>query len=147
MKINPVPLVALAIAVTAVALPATANAGIPPSFQTPSGNILCWVADRVALCRIVDYEYAVAETRVVADCTTPGWPNEFLLDAGKRAVLSCSEDSPGTYTGMRTTVTLDYGASKSVGAMTCTSEPSGVTCTDTGSGHFFRVARESYALG
>lgn len=146
MKITRVSLVAAATVATAIALPATANAGIPPSFQTPSGNILCWVADKVVLCRIVDYDYAVAETRVAADCVSPGWPNEFLLDAGKPAVFNCSENPPGTYTGLHTTVTLDYGASKSVGMMTCASEPEGVRCTDTSTGHYFRVSRESYEL-
>jgi hypothetical protein len=31
-----------------------------------------------------------------------------------------------------------------VRAITCGSEPYGVTCTDDSSGHFFRVSRESY---
>jgi len=26
-------------------------------------------------------------------------------------------------------------------------EPTGMTCTDSGTGHFFRVSRESYQLG
>jgi len=43
--------------------------------------------------------------------------------------------------------TLDYGRTYSRGAMTCDSELSGVTCTDTGTGHFFRVSRENYELG
>jgi hypothetical protein len=42
---------------------------------------------------------------------------------------------------------LDYGQTYSRGAMTCESEPSGVTCTDTVTGHFFRISRESYELG
>ena len=39
------------------------------------------------------------------------------------------------------------GQTYSRGAMTCDSELSGVTCTDTGTGHFFRVSRENYELG
>jgi hypothetical protein len=35
----------------------------------------------------------------------------------------------------------------SIGAITCDSEPSGVTCTNSSTGHFFRVSRESYELG
>jgi len=31
--------------------------------------------------------------------------------------------------------------------MTCDSEPSGMTCTDSSTGHFFRISRESYQLG
>jgi hypothetical protein len=43
--------------------------------------------------------------------------------------------------------TLDYGQTRSLGSITCDSEPSGLTCTDTGSGHFFRLSRESYDVG
>lgn len=43
--------------------------------------------------------------------------------------------------------TLAYGQTRSIGAITCSSEPSGVTCTDSGTGHFFRVSRDSYELG
>jgi hypothetical protein len=136
-------LTAVATAAVAIALPATANAGIPPAFQTPSGNIMCWMATNAAACRIVDYTYSAQGQ----DCGSPGWPNEFLLKQDMPAKLDCSDDAPGTYTGMRTSVTLDYGQTKSVGVMTCASEPSGVTCTDTSTGHFFHVSRDSYELG
>jgi hypothetical protein len=43
--------------------------------------------------------------------------------------------------------TLGYGQSLSAGAITCDSEPTGMTCTDRSTGHFFRVSRESYQLG
>jgi hypothetical protein len=43
--------------------------------------------------------------------------------------------------------TLDYGQTRSLGAITCDSEPSGMTCTDAGSGHFFRLSRDSYQVG
>jgi len=136
-------LTAMATAAVAIALPATANAGIPPSFQTPSGNIMCWVGQKMVSCRIADYTYSAQGQ----DCGSPGWPNGFLLKQGMPAKLDCSDDAPGTYTGMRAQVTLDYGQTKSVDVMTCASEPSGVTCTDTSSGHFFRVSRDSYELG
>lgn len=136
-------LTAMATAAVAIGLPATANAGIPPSFQTPSGNIMCWIADNAATCRIVDYTYSAQQQ----DCPSPGGPNGFWLKEGMPAVLECSDNPPGTYTGLRAHVTLDYGQTKAVDVMTCASEPSGVTCTDTSSGHFFRVSRDSYELG
>src|SRR5439155_7371503 len=43
--------------------------------------------------------------------------------------------------------TLKYGQTLSAGPITCDSEPSGVTCTGSSTGHFFRVSRESYQLG
>src|SRR5437763_1407296 len=110
-------LTATAAAAAAIELPATANAGIPPSFQTPSGNIMCWVDNDAAACRIVDYTYSVQQQ----DCASPGWPDRFWLEEGMPAVLKCDSASPGTYTGLRTSVTLDYGQTRSVGVMTCAS--------------------------
>jgi fatty acid CoA ligase FadD9 len=43
--------------------------------------------------------------------------------------------------------TLDYGQTRTVGAITCESEPSSVKCTNSNIGHFFRVSRESYDVG
>lgn len=142
-NITKLTVMAAATIAAAIALPATAHAGIPPSFQTPSGNIMCWVAEDTAACRIVDYTYSAQQQ----DCPSPGGPNEFWLKEGAPAVLKCSDDPPGTYAGLRTSVTLDYGQTKHVGVMTCASEPSGVTCTDTSTGHFFRVSLDSYELG
>jgi len=39
------------------------------------------------------------------------------------------------------------GLAPGVGTIRCDSETSGVTRTDTITGHFFRVSRESYQLG
>jgi hypothetical protein len=128
-----------------IALPATAHAGLPPAFQTPSGNIMCWMTEDNAACRIVDFTYSVQQAS--ADCTSPGWPNLFWLNEGEPPSLKCNDDPPGTYHGLLTNTTLDYGQTRSVGVMTCVSEPSGVTCTNTSTGHFFRVSRDSYELG
>ncbi len=143
-KITKLALTATATAAATVALAATAHAGIPPSFQTPSGNILCWVADDAATCRIIDYTYASSPAEA---CSSPGWPNGFSLDAGNPAALRCDTEPPGTYSGLRAHTTLDYGQTRSVGVMTCASEASAVTCTDSSTGHFFRVSRDSYQLG
>jgi hypothetical protein len=44
--------------------------------------------------------------------------------------------------------TLDYGQkTRSLGAISCDSEQSGVTCTDTSTGHFFQVSSDSYQVG
>jgi len=143
-KIAKLALTATATAAATVALAATAHAGVPPSFQTPSGNILCWIADDAATCRIIDYTYVAAPADA---CSSPGFANGFWLDEGKPAELRCSPEPPGTYSGLRAHTTLDYGQTRSVGVMTCASEASSVTCTDTSTGHFFRVSRDSYQLG
>jgi hypothetical protein len=136
--------IATAAIASAAALPlaATAHAGaIPPSFQTPSGNITCWVADNVASCDITSHTYASPP----GDCALAqnfAWRN-FMLRPGKSPELRCSRQ----YDYSPSPMTLDYGQTFSVGVMTCDSETSGVTCTDNSTGHFFRVSRESYQLG
>lgn len=41
---------------------------------------------------------------------------------------------------------LAYGESLSAGPLTCTSAPSGMTCTDASTGNYFRVSRESFDI-
>jgi hypothetical protein len=43
--------------------------------------------------------------------------------------------------------TLGYGDTHTAGQITCGSEPSGVTGTNSSTGHFFGISRESYELG
>ena len=43
--------------------------------------------------------------------------------------------------------TLAYGQTQSAGSITCDSEPSGATCTDASTGHFFWVSHDSYQVG
>jgi hypothetical protein len=144
MTITKRALIVTATVAATIALPATARAGVPPSFQSPSGNILCWMTDDAATCRVINHTYALPPQ---GDCTLPGWGNSFFLDQGKPPFLTCDSDPPGTYNGMRTHTTLDYGQTQSMGPFTCDSEQSGVTCTDSSTGHFFRVSSDSYQLG
>jgi hypothetical protein len=43
--------------------------------------------------------------------------------------------------------TLGYGQAQTVGAITCASEPSAMTCADGSTGHYFRISREAYEVG
>jgi hypothetical protein len=143
MKILTLTLIVPAAVAAAIALPAIASAGVPPTFETPSENIMCWVGANMATCHIVDYTYALAP----GACPDGEFGGQILLKKGESADLRCSSTPPGTYQGLRTDTTLDYGQSASRGVMTCASEQSGVTCTDTSSGHFFRISKDSYELG
>jgi len=137
-------LIAVAPPVVSIALAVPAHAGVPPTFQTPSGNILCWVAENTATCRTVDHTFALPPR---GDCTEPGFGNSVWLDEGKEPFLPCDTEQPGAYHGMRSHVTLDYGRTKSAGVMSCESEDLGVTCIDSGTGHFFHVSRDALQLG
>jgi hypothetical protein len=43
--------------------------------------------------------------------------------------------------------TLNYGQTRSLGVITCDSEPSGIKCTNFNTSHYFRLSRESYDVG
>lgn len=119
-------------------------------FLTPSGNIVCdiYSDNSGASCEIREHTWvAPASTRGpngrACDFSFGGL--EFYVSQAKPANLGCYE-GVSSFVGHGQT-TLDYGQTFSRGAMTCGSEVSGVTCTDTATGHFFRVSREGYELG
>ena len=92
-----------------------------------------------AMCEIGDHTW-VAPPRP-PDCHG-GWGDRIGINQGGAPALSCHTDN------LRGSVepTLNYGDKWSVHSITCDSEPSGMTCTDAGTGHFFRIARDSYGL-
>ncbi|MBO0863576.1 MAG: hypothetical protein J2P16_00695 [Mycobacterium sp.] len=66
----------------------------------------------------------------------------FVLMRGQMPVVAYR---PGMFAAVGTA--LDYGQTRSAGAITCRSEQSAMHCTDDSTGHFFRVSQESYELG
>jgi hypothetical protein len=67
----------------------------------------------------------------------------FMLRQAGAPEISCLNGSvlPTIYT------VLEYGQTRTAGAITCNSEPSGMTCTNTNTRHFFRLSRDSYQVG
>ena len=154
----------LGVAVAAtIALPATAHANAnDDKFYSPSGNILCSLGidtrgskfhgKAVVYCDIRDYTWTALEC--------DGHPADtFMLRQGEWGTQLCDptrdygtkQHIPGTADTADLfppgVATLDYGQTRSAGPITCDSEPDGITCTDSSTGHFFRVSRESYQLG
>jgi hypothetical protein len=146
-----VPIATATIAAT-LALPATAHASLSDLFQSPSANIGCAMVrlndgTASASCDITEYDFATPD-----NCPNSAERNQgnsfvrFVLHQGKQAQIECPSghtDAVGGYSER----TLDYGQTSSVGTITCDSGPSGITCTDSSTGHFVRVSRESYQLG
>jgi Family of unknown function (DUF6636) len=147
-------LVAIWIATAAATLPLAALAHADPPYQyqevkiqSPSGNIHCALFNdhgqgRV-WCRIDHYTYAVPPRP--ASCEPQSrytWGDFFAINQGKPASMECAGNAPDDPAR-----TLDYGQTQSVGAMTCDSEPAGMTCTDTSTGHYFRISQDSYEGG
>ncbi|WP_458317962.1 hypothetical protein [Mycolicibacterium brisbanense] len=145
---------AAALAAGGVINPAVAAADTRVHLQTPSGNIRC-VLDispatdvPVALCQISDHTYVAGPSRdetTGAACPSGNAGRDFRLDAGHPAFLRCTYAALDGGAGVWETA--DDGQSTSLGPITCVSEVARMTCTDTDSGHFFRVSRESYQLG
>jgi hypothetical protein len=133
-------LTVLAAVAAAIVLPASAEADSSP-FISPSGNIDCQINAGGAICDISDHTYQPPPPPPCAEHFP--WGSRFVLEAGKAATVVCHSDSlrvPGE-------PTLDYGQTKSAGTFTCDSEFSGMKCTDSSTGHYFRVSRDSYDLG
>jgi hypothetical protein len=151
-KVTRLVLIGAATVAAAIAIPAKARADPDYSdsqfFQSPSGNIHCEMGydqklDPGAVCTIAHSTYA-------EQCQSAGlivWPQFGLWQGGSALSpkdMSCvvGDNKAPKYP------TLDYGQkTRSFGAINCDSEQSGVTCTDSTTGHFFRVSQESYQLG
>jgi hypothetical protein len=136
--------------VAAAILVATARAVADPNgdfrFQTPSGNIACYLGPAAAGgtngqvgCEIGDHTYAPAPRPSTCHL---GWGDRFELSQGSAPTLVCHGDTLRT----GNLKTLDYDESVFTGAIRCSIEPAGVTCTDTTTAHYFRASRESYEL-
>ena len=147
-KITLLPLIAAATVAATVALPATAHASNAFQFQSPSGNIGCemWEEDGKfsAVCQLHDHTWAAPAAS--GDCQSGGYDLKLLRDG-----MPCAGVWPGGQIWLQqqsnALPTLAYGQTHTVGTITCASGPSGVTCTDSSTGHFFQVSREAYTLG
>lgn len=139
---------AAALAATMTAVPGTsAVAKADPNetftFQTPSGNMACYLgpAERDGT------NGEVGEHTYSAPPPSPtchlAWGDRFVLAQGSQPVLSCHGDTLRSAGLQR----LDYSETAFSGAIRCSIESAGVTCTDTTTGHFFQLSRESYELG
>jgi hypothetical protein len=113
-------------------------------FQSPSGNIHCDLGRGMdgnagVECEVENATYEVPP----GPCQLRGpFASQFLLGQGDtRPDVGCVPTSNPPWQ------TLDYGQTRLLGPITCDSEPSGMTCTDSNTGHFFRVSRDSYQLG
>ncbi len=145
MALKKIALTAAAIAATGIGLAATAHAD--PEyllFTDPTGNVKCemtisYKGNPYANCVVRHAAYAVPAD--ICDFTGSANP-QISIGQGDTPSLSCvvaSDNTPGEFT-------LDFGQTRSVGTITCDSEDFGVTCTDAGTGHYFRASTGSYDL-
>ncbi|MUL63877.1 hypothetical protein BOO86_05320 [Mycobacterium sp. CBMA 234] len=131
---------------------ATAHADtVDQNFQSPSGNIACSLTfvppgpsvgsgGNAVQCDVGDHTWPAPQPRT--NCLDTGG-DTVILRAGGGPVLACHRGSlvPSSWPA------LEYGQTRSAGTITCDSETSGMTCTDSSTGHFFRMSRDSYEVG
>jgi hypothetical protein len=135
---------AAAAAVAAVGPGATAHADNFYQFQSPSGNITCVMsalpgAAPRASCGAIEHTWVIPPRPM--SCMG-AFGDQIDLVQGSSPAMACHTDT----TRGSGLPSLGYGETRSVGTLTCVSEPASVTCTDSGTGHFFRISRESFQL-
>jgi hypothetical protein len=118
-------------------------------FQSPSGDISC---------NLVNYpptdKFGLGKNFVQCDIVNPSWVPPRPSPQGRddatstvvlmRGQLPIVGYSPGT---LAASDPVNYDQPLSAGVIACSPEQSAMKCTDTSTGHFFRVSRESYELG
>jgi hypothetical protein len=154
IKTTTIALIATATAAATITLPATAHADNNyQKFASSSGHIRCILNAQdspapIAMCQIGDHTYVAQPGTDEHGGPCPSgtdFGRDFRLDQGQPAYLTCTYSALGS--GFGPWPALDYGQTRSLGTITCDSEPAGVTCTDSSTGHFFRVSSDSYQLG
>ncbi len=114
------------------------------TFSSPSGNITCRISELAATCRIEERDWTAP---VLRDPMCGSRPADIPhISAGAmRSMILCSETS-GPIVTATPEFALPFGESLTAGQLTCASAPSGMTCTDAGTGNYFNVSRESYEI-
>ncbi|MCW2592358.1 MAG: hypothetical protein JWQ86_4785 [Mycobacterium sp.] len=145
-----VPITVTAPPTTTTSGPAPAPAG-PGDFQSPSGGVYCILnvggdGKGGVVCQGGGNYSAPTPT----DCSS-AWGDRFSLDQGDAPVSHChgdtivpSHSAPGPIPDVPI---LGYGQTRIVGSITCDSEASGVTCTDSSTEHFIHLSREANGIG
>lgn len=134
-------LIATATVAATIALPAVANADTEYDFQSPSGNIACSMTNNDVQCDLGNHTF---QTPGTCRKPAPGVAVSMRTDDTAPPPVGCD-----MYASLFSSSwpTLNYGQTHSVGTITCDSETSGVTCTTTSTGHFFRLSSDSYQVG
>jgi hypothetical protein len=135
--------VTVTVAPAPVATPIAQQVNASGPFQSPSGNIRCTMYTSTdglgnARCEAVHHDWVAAAP---ANCQL-NWGDRVDLEQGSPAEVGCyGQELPAP------THTLEYGQLQTIGSIRCDSQPTGITCLDTNTWHFFSVSRETLQLG
>lgn len=116
----------------------TAGADIV-GFTSPSGNIGCILADGMVRCDVAERDWAPPPRP--SDCPDfTDYGQGLTLGTTGRASFVCAGD-----TTLGSGPALPYGQFEAGGGVSCTSEPSGMRCSNS-DGHGFTLSRQDYTL-
>ncbi len=111
------------------------------AFSSPSGNIGCQIIPGTSVrCDMLQHTWS-PPPRPDYCKSLMAWGQGLILKAGGGAHVVCAGDTTMTQDNP-----LAYGDSITAGSMRCDSAETGMTCRDTGTGHGFTIARDSYEL-
>lgn len=116
-------------------LPAVAQAG---PFQSPSGNIGCYVSKQGARCDIRHKQWKAPPKP--KNCELD-WGGGLAVDRQGKAGVVCAGD-----TALNQGPVLAYGKTFTKGRFRCKSTMSGVRCNNIETGHGFFISRQTYQL-
>lgn len=109
----------------------------PRAFESPSGNIGCYLDPQGVRCDIAERTWKPPPPDQPCELD---YGQGIGLDSGGAAFVCAGDTALGA--GPR----LAYGDSAQRGSFLCESAESGMTCTDTASGRGFTLSREGYEI-
>ena len=108
-------------------------------FTSPSGNIGCILGDGTVRCDVAERDWAPPPRP--SDCPDfTDYGQGITLDTTGSASFVCAGD-----TALGSGPALPYGQFEAGGGVSCTSEPSGMRCSNS-DGHGFTISRQDYTL-
>ena len=110
-------------------------------FHAPSGNIHCMLMSGEYASVRCDMQQLTQSFPVRPDDCEMDWGDAFEVSTTGRGHMVCHGDTVIDPQSME----LGYGASATLGDFTCTSEKTGMTCTNT-NGHGFTIAKARQKL-
>ena len=132
-------MIRLTLALALLAGPAFADDYL--AFHSPSGNIQCGMSTgEYAQVRCDMAVFTPTYLKAPPDCEFD-WGSSFAVDGDGPGYLACVSDAVADPAGLE----LGYGESISLGPFTCTSEKSGLECTNL-SGHGFKLSKAKQSL-
>ena len=155
---SPVPSATTAAATTGTDVRTVADAA---AFATPSGRIVCIIADSSVRCDYISSDKAWTSPQPKG-CDL-AWGDSLYLTqtAGSTCHGDTLADTPALDSGYvswrrsgdptvvvngLTLAALPYGSAILVGTLECDSATTGATCTNIGTGHGFTISREAYSI-